>query len=150
LGHSVVCRLDDVIRAQGLGEIVVCSQPHRLFGGLNARVTRDNDDFTIGPTFLDDFEDVHAVQIRHAKVEQDDIEWMLLHGAQRLVATLYDLRIAIGADKAPKVAESYHFFVIYYEDTGPVVHLITSHSCLTLSDAINVPETIKPTSKFFI
>jgi hypothetical protein len=95
---------------------------------------------------------------------------MLLHGAKRLVATLYDLRIAIGADKTPKVAESHHFFVIYDEydlriaigadktpkvaeshhffviydeNTGPVVHLITSHSCLTFSDAINVPETIK-------
>jgi hypothetical protein len=68
---------------------------------------------------------------------------MLLHDAQRLVAILGDLRIAIGAEKTPKNAEADHFFIIHDENAGSVVHVITSQCCLTINNAMNMPEKVR-------
>jgi hypothetical protein len=54
------------------------------------------------------------------------------------------LRIAIGAEETPEKAEADHFFIIYDENAGFVVHVITSQCCLTTSNAMNMPERLLP------
>src|SRR5208282_4546760 len=53
LGYRAAGGIDDLGRADRLGEIVVSPQPHRLLGTLDGGIAGDHDDLALRPGSLD-------------------------------------------------------------------------------------------------
>ena len=107
------CRIDDTVRTDRFGEIVIGPWRYCFLGSFDRRITGNNDDCTLGPVFLDRLEDCHAIHSRHAQIKQDHIERMLSHYLQCIFAIFCLFHVTVFPEKGSDMTEPDDFIIIY-------------------------------------
>ena len=120
--HGAVSGIDHFVRPDRLSQIVLGAETHRFLGRVNRRVPGDHDHFALGPFFLDQLENHHAVHFRHALIKQDNIKGMLFHHLQRISAVPYRCNAAVLSRQGPDLTTPNDLFVVYNQNRGFLNH----------------------------
>ncbi len=84
--QCVADEMADLIELERLGKVIIGAFLHGLHRRGHAGVSGDDDDLRGRTDFLAAFQDRHASDVFHLEVRQDEIEGLLFHFAQGLLA----------------------------------------------------------------
>jgi hypothetical protein len=110
-----------LVVVEGLREVVLGPELHRLHGDLLRAVRRDHDRRGVRIGAAQMLEHAHAADAVHAQVGDDDVEGAGVDVAHRLLAAFGGLDlIALASEKALQ-REAHRFLVV--DDQNPALHL---------------------------
>jgi len=123
LFQGLLDHLADFIDLVGLGDVMVSAGLHGIDGRIDRGVAGDHDDLGYRAVFLRKFQDIHAVDLFHLQVGENQVEPLVLDQRQGLGAVLQggDL-IALILENVGEVFQG-DLFVVDDEKPGNVTHL---------------------------